>query len=122
VRVPIVVLVALLAPACESKRKSDHQISKQMNITGRDGKTETCVEGDEATCTRAGGRWASDVANCCLPEASCAFGDEAACARVKGTWTGNYCCLAAEYRYAPGDEASCAKRSGAWTGTQCLVK
>ncbi|HSD87330.1 MAG TPA: hypothetical protein VLB44_07435 [Kofleriaceae bacterium] len=117
----ISLLIALLALGCESK--SDHKISKQMDITDmRDGKTQTCVEGDEATCTRVGGRWSNSVAQCCLPKASCAFGDESACARAKGTWTGKYCCLAADSKFVPGDEANCANLGGAWTGMQCLVK
>jgi hypothetical protein len=93
--VRILILVAVLALACETK--SDHQISKQIDITNvRDHKTQTCVEGDESTCTLAGGRWAGDVARCCLPKANCTLGEETVCARVKGTWTGKYCCQAAD--------------------------
>jgi hypothetical protein len=89
----IVLLALALAPACESKR----EIPKQMNMTNvRDGKTQTCVDGDEATCTRAGGRWSDSMSQCCLARSSCVLGDAAACARVKGTWTGKYCCVAAE--------------------------
>jgi hypothetical protein len=117
------IILALLALACEAKGKPDREIVKQMNVTNlRGGETQTCIEGDEATCTRAGGHWDGQVAVCCMPKASCAFGNEAACARVDGTWTGRYCCLAGEYSYATGDEWSCAKLSGSWTGTQCLVK
>ena len=92
--VRVSIFVALLALACG---KSDREMSKQMNITditkGHDHRTETCVEGDEATCTRAGGRWDRSVMQCCLPKASCDLGDEAACARSQGKWTGKYCCL-----------------------------
>jgi hypothetical protein len=117
-------LVALLPLSCDSKFKSnsDREIAKQANITLPDGKTETCVDGEKATCTRAGGRWGLDVAWCCLPRSSCDFGDDAACTRAKGSWTGKYCCLPPDYRYAPGDEASCAKLGGAWTGARCYVK
>jgi hypothetical protein len=123
--VRVSILIALFALACESSTP-DREISKQLDISNRrrDGTTETqtCVEGDEATCTRAGGRWWAD--RCCLPKASCDFGEAAACARVAGTWTGTYCCLATEYRHRPGndDEASCAKLGGAWTDRRCLVK
>src|SRR5206468_498901 len=118
VRVWLSILVLLLAIACEGKSKSDREISKQMDMTDvRTGKTETCVAGDEATCTHAGGRWAGGSAQCCSPKASCAFGDPAPCAHAKGTWTGKYCCLAPEYRLVPGDEANCTKLRGVWTGT-----
>lgn len=107
--VRVLILVALLAFACE--REPHREISKQMDITdvtpGHDHNTQTCVDGDEATCTRVGGRWTGDVAKCCLPESTCdnrpdsefaadfarAFGNESACARLKGTWTGKYCCV-----------------------------
>jgi hypothetical protein len=89
------ILVALLAFACE--REPHREVSEQMDITdltiGHDHKTQTCVEGDEATCTRAGGRWDGSLASCCLPKASCVSSDETTCTRVKGTWTGTYCCL-----------------------------
>jgi len=60
------------------------------------GKTETCVEGDEPTCARAGGRWeaSSKVARCCLPKSDCTLGDAATCATSHGIWTGKYCCVA----------------------------
>jgi hypothetical protein len=116
--VRVSILIALFSLACE--RKPEREISKQLDMTNNGGKTQTCVEGDEAICRRAGGHWLGS--RCCLPKASCAFGDEAACARVVGTWTGKYCCLAPEYRFATGDKESCAKLAGAWTGKECLVK
>lgn len=91
----VLMLVALLAFACERRTESDHAISKQMDITYK-GKTETCVDGDASTCAGAGGRWSVDVARCCLPKSTCVLAEEATCRRAKGAWTGKYCCIAAD--------------------------
>jgi len=87
----VLILVALLA--CDGK--SDRPISKQMDMTNPStGNTQTCVEGEEAPCTHAGGRWTGgSAARCCLPKSTCNLGDESTCARANGAWTGKYCCV-----------------------------
>ena len=95
------------------KGEPKREITKTMTMTNR----SKCVDGDEASCARAGRTWTGSTSR---DAETCTDGNEAACVRVGGDWRhGHQLRETAVSCSTDGDEAACVHDGAKWTGSLC---